>query len=128
MYVLQKQPSMVFLSKSVLKICSKFTGEHRHGCSPVNLQHIFRALFPKNTSGWLLLYVVNSSNSNNLLLSVSRIKVSEVYMYNHLITRENFWSGFWINQERKLLFLIPLVFLQLLLLELWIFVQTIHPY
>ena len=57
-----------------LKICSKFTGEHpcrsvvsiksqsnfieitlQHGCSPVNLLHIFRTLFPKNTSGWLLL-------------------------------------------------------------------------
>ena len=127
MYFRSSRP-LVFLSRSVLKICSKFTGEHRHGCSPVNLQHIFRAPFPKNTSVWLLLYVVNSSNSNNLLLSVSSIKVSEVYMYNHLITRENFWSRFWINQERKLLFLIPLVLLQLLLLELWIFVQTIHPY
>ena len=50
----------VFLRKVVLKICSKFTGKypcrsvisiklicnfietaHRHGCSPVNLQHIF---------------------------------------------------------------------------------------
>ena len=27
----------------------------RHGCSPVNLLHIFRTLFPKNTSGGLLL-------------------------------------------------------------------------
>ena len=27
-----------------------------HGCSPVNLLHIFRTPFPKNTSGWLLLY------------------------------------------------------------------------
>ena len=27
----------------------------RHGCSPVNLQHIFRTPFSKNTSGWLLL-------------------------------------------------------------------------
>ena len=59
----------VFFGEGVLKICSKFTGEHpcrsvisirllcnkftgehpcrsvitlRHGCSPVNLQHIFR--------------------------------------------------------------------------------------
>ena len=39
------------------------TGEHpcrtsitlRHGCSPVNLLHILRALFPKNTYGGLLL-------------------------------------------------------------------------
>ena len=26
----------------------------RHGCFPVNLMHIFRTSFPKNTSGWLL--------------------------------------------------------------------------
>ena len=64
----------VFLGEGVLKICNKFTGEHpcrsaisikllcnfieialRHGCSPVNLLHIFRTPFPKNTSGWLLL-------------------------------------------------------------------------
>ena len=64
----------VFLVKSVLKICGKFTGEHqcrslisikllcnfieitlRHGCSPVNLPHIFRTPFSKNTSEWLLL-------------------------------------------------------------------------
>ena len=28
-----------------------------HGCSPVNLLHIFRTTFPKNTSGGLLLYM-----------------------------------------------------------------------
>ena len=63
-----------FLEKGVLKICNKFTGEHtcrsvisikllcnfieitlRHGCSPVNLLHIFRTAFLKNTSGRLLL-------------------------------------------------------------------------
>ena len=55
----------VFLGKGVLKICSKFTGEHpcrieialRHGCSSVNLLHIFGTPFPKNTSGRLLLLV-----------------------------------------------------------------------
>ena len=26
-----------------------------HGCSPVNLLHILRTPFPRNTSGWLLL-------------------------------------------------------------------------
>ena len=69
----------VFLEKSVLKICSKFTGEHpcqivisikllrnfieitlQHGCSPVNLLHIFRTAFIKNTSGRLLLNFRNS--------------------------------------------------------------------
>ena len=64
----------VFLGRGVQKICSKFTGEHLrrstistklqsnfieitlpHGCSPVNLLHIFRTPFLKNTSGRLLL-------------------------------------------------------------------------
>ena len=56
----------VAIGKGVLKICSKFTGGHpcqsvisikllRHGCSPVNLLHIFRTPFPRNTFGWLLL-------------------------------------------------------------------------
>ena len=58
----------VFLGKGVLKICSKFTGEHpcrnaisikllcnfieitlRHGCCPVNLLHIFRTPFLRYT-------------------------------------------------------------------------------
>ena len=70
----EKEPTRGFLKKSFLKICCKFTEEHpcrsaislkllcnfieialRHGCSPVNLLHIFRTLFPRNTSGWLLL-------------------------------------------------------------------------
>ena len=64
----------MFLEKVVLKIGSKFTGENtcqsaisiklqssvieitfRYGCSSVNLMHIFRTPFSKNTSGWLLL-------------------------------------------------------------------------
>ena len=66
--------SQVLLGKGVLKICSKFTGEHRgrseisikllcnfieielwHGCFPVNLLHFFRTPFPKNTSGGMLM-------------------------------------------------------------------------
>ena len=30
----------------------------RHGCSPVNLLHIFRTPFPKNASGGLLIFIV----------------------------------------------------------------------
>ena len=59
----------LFLGKAVLKMCKKFTGEHpcrsmisikllcnfieitlRHWCSPGRLLHIFRTIFPKNTS------------------------------------------------------------------------------
>ena len=68
--IYRSSPPEVLLGTGVLKICSKFTGEHlcqsvisikllsnfieialRHGCSPVNLPHIFRASFPKNISG-----------------------------------------------------------------------------
>ena len=31
----------------------------RHGCSPLNLLHIFRISFPKNTFGWLLLFLTH---------------------------------------------------------------------
>ena len=67
----------VFFGKGVPKICSKLTEEHlwrggistklqsnlieitlRHGCSPVNLLHIFKTPFTKNTSGWLLLHCI----------------------------------------------------------------------
>ena len=58
----------VFLRKGVLKICCKFTGEHaQHGCSPVNLLHIFRKPFPKNTAGRLLLNCVCEKQSVNIL-------------------------------------------------------------
>ena len=60
----------MFLSKGIMKICSKCTGERpcrsvlsielleitlQRGCSPVNLLHIFRAPFLMNTSERLLL-------------------------------------------------------------------------
>ena len=45
----------------------------RHGCSPVNLPHLFRTPFPRNTSGRLLLSIalVNSLRSLSLLISFS---------------------------------------------------------
>ena len=78
----------MFLGKGILKICSKFKGEHPggsvisikwqsnfieitfwHWCSPVNLLHIFRPPFPRNTFGWLLLENlisnVDSQHSNS---------------------------------------------------------------
>ena len=77
----------VFLLTGILKICSKFTGKHScrsviaiklqsnfieitlpHGCSSVNLFHIFRTDFSKNTSGWLLLSLPDQSASWSLQL------------------------------------------------------------
>ena len=70
----RSSPLLVFLVKCVLKIYSKFTGEHpyqseisknflcnfaeitlRHGCFPVNLLYILRPPFPKNTYGGVFL-------------------------------------------------------------------------
>ena len=72
--IIRSSSPKVFIGKGVLKICSRFTGEHpcwsvisiklqsniiqitlRHGCSPVNLQPFFRIPFYKNTSGGVLL-------------------------------------------------------------------------
>ena len=103
--------SEVFLGKGVLKICSKFTGDHpsrsaistlQHGRSPVNLLHIFRTPFPKNKSGGLLLNVGNylnqkfynhnfqskpESNSNNLRLEILFSVFS--LMFYHIFLKHN---------------------------------------
>ena len=92
-------PSETFLRKGVLKICRKFIGEHPcrivisikwlgifiqialwHVCSPVNLPHIFRICFPKNTSGGLLLIIYLSINiivekNSSYYLSVTKKKI-----------------------------------------------------
>ena len=76
-YLYRNSHPEVFLRKGVIKICSKFTGEHpcrsvisiklhsnfieitlRHECSLVNLLYIFRTPFSKNTSGRLLLFIL----------------------------------------------------------------------
>ena len=96
----------VFLRKGVLKICSKLTGKHqcrsvisikllwnfieitlRHGCSPVNLLHIFRTPFPKNTSEQLLLCMslgyckqkFYPTTIRNIFLKFKRNKLEEVF-------------------------------------------------
>ena len=78
--LMKQPPRIVFIGKGVMKICSKFTGEHpclsaisvkllcnfieitlRYGCSPVNVMHIFRTPFPKNTSGRLVMNLKHST-------------------------------------------------------------------
>ena len=90
----------VLLGNGVLKICSKFAGEHlcrskisiellrnfieialRDGCSPVNLVHIFRTPFLKNTYGRLILH----------------LRFSKKLKYNHFFGYgfANFDFGIW---------------------------------
>ena len=107
----------VLLGKCVLKICSKFTGEHprrsaisiklqsnfieitlRHGCSPVNLLNIFRTPFLKNTSRWLLLFIPSilialnnhSRKKKNLALTFlkERFRLIQTIYSDRLIHRQ----------------------------------------
>ena len=92
-----------YYKKDVLKICSKFIGEHpsqsvisikflcnfieialRHGCSPVYLVDIFRTLFSKNISGRLLLFILTNGVKSSLSHYVS------------CISQYNFFILWWI--------------------------------
>ena len=95
-YNIQKKPPTGVPRKSCSEKCSKFTGEHlcrsvisiklqsnfidillQHEFSPVNLLHIFRTPFLKNTSGRLLL------NHRMFLLNLY-IDVDSYHLYlNH---------------------------------------------
>ena len=47
----------------------------RYGCSPVNLLHIFRTTFPRNTSGWLLLGLFSGAYFQHIF----RIKLTKFH-------------------------------------------------
>ena len=71
-------------------LCNFIEVALRHGCSPVNLLHIFRTTFPKNTSRRLLLKVYGNAlhfqgNYRNL-----KIKMEDKVTYvNHCFTNGN---------------------------------------
>ena len=117
----------MFLGKGVLKIFSKFTGEHpcrsaissnfteiglRHECSLVNLLHIFREPFPRNSSGWLFLndlFVTQAMKQNLpihvgkftfLLVSILHFPI-EVCWDKHLINRPCPWSSYPLGQPNS---------------------------
>ena len=90
----------MFLGKGVLEICSKSTEKHqcqsaistkllcnvieialRHGSSHLNLLHILRKPFSKNTSGWLLLDFIYIRNLLSFLLLILYNRVSCVYFF-----------------------------------------------
>ena len=62
---------------SIKLLCNFIEIAVRHGCSPVNLLHIFRTLFHKNTSGGLLL-------ENYYCLKFVEILTSEIKLYAYL--------------------------------------------
>ena len=87
----RSSPPEVFLGKGVLKICSRFTGEHPcrsvvsikllitlcHGCSPLDLPHIFRTPFHGNISSGLLFW------RGPAPFTISPLKTSK-YLCNYL--------------------------------------------
>ena len=99
----------VALGKGVLKIYSKSTGEHPcrsviSWCSPVNLLHIFRTTFPKNTSGRLLLKISTLVKTpflaehlleailEHLLAATSKWLPLGGYFYGHLLVAHLYGS------------------------------------
>ena len=60
-----------------------------HGGSPVNLLHIFRTPFPRNTPGWLLLQYV----SGRFFLSLERFDLT-FFLQNCWITFDNTCARF----------------------------------
>ena len=108
-------PAKVFLGKSVLKICSKFTGEHpcrsvisikiklqsnfieitrRYGCSAVNLLYIFRTLFwrtPRDGCFWTFsIYNNIKANQNFVPKSGQEIVISKNLVITKIITSKVF--------------------------------------
>ena len=111
----------MFLRKSVLKICSKFTREHAcrsvisinlqcnfieialwHGCSPVNLLHIFRTLFTGTPLGGCLwkswTFIIKSWTSHYENHDLSSWKFGTLMKIStcHL---ENLDSSLWRSQS-----------------------------
>ena len=55
----------------------------RHGCSPVNLLHIFRAAFPRNTSGWLILFI--DIFTVFCSVSLSQLMINQVHFFHMFV-------------------------------------------
>ena len=106
----------VFLRKGALKICCKFIEEHpcqslvsikllcnfikitlRHGYFPVNLQHIFRTPFFKNTSGRLLLYTTILYEITWSILPDRLVGKNGVCSQSFQLLEKQFIRGFWFS-------------------------------
>ena len=73
----------------------------RHGCSPVNLLHIFRTPFSRNTSGWLLLNIGYTKNpSQQTFVGLRRLKEMPWHFCRKTISRlprslQDIFKKFW---------------------------------
>ena len=127
---------------SIKLLCNFIEITLRHGCSPVNLQHIFRTPFPKNTSGrlpladstwlfnsWMIFDLVlldleklwEVISSSNLKLAKTSEKNREIHKKN-TSDKDNFLVnlhaqncnfGAWILIENLLFFRFSILILQI---------------
>ena len=57
------------------KVAKQLYSNHiQNGCSPVNLLHIFRTPFPRNTSEWLLLNIEDQIVNNDVKITYIFLK------------------------------------------------------
>ena len=104
-YYFQKQPSKSNFIEIAL----------RHGCSPVNLLHILRTPFLKNTSGWLLLaqlvgqyrlfgipFHIPTNCSHFIELNIPSLKAGDKISHTFWLIRMNKTSFFIIVFSFKL--------------------------
>ena len=116
-YYIQKQPSKGALWKrysesmqqfyrrtrcrsviSIKLLCNFIEITFRHGCSPVNLLHIFRTPFPRNTSGWLLLKVrllvwITKCNKSRLQSAMGVLLQSVIKWIRNFDRDYKVWQG-----------------------------------
>ena len=70
----------IFRSSRPAVLCNFIEITLWHGCSPVNLLHIFRTLFPENTSGRLLLNIFCE-------ILLTKLNVAEYQLFYTVTTR-----------------------------------------
>ena len=108
---LQKQPCRGVLSKKTRAcpnylLCNFIKIKLRHGCSPVNWLHIFRAPFPRNTSRRLLLLLLDHRdiiyNQEN---NTSFHQRTESLKYNVVIVVTDISGGVSIEKTNQELYL-----------------------
>ena len=75
---------------SIKLLCNFMEIGLRHGCSPVNVLHIFRTTFLKNTSGWLLL---NIRINKNIRLNITTARALKCFLATtSIFIHWKYWS------------------------------------
>ena len=71
---------------SIKFLCNFIEISLRHGCSPVNLLHIFRTSFPKDTSRGLLLFILLSNKLTTCVINYVQVILNLFFSKSKLIS------------------------------------------